>query len=204
MKSLIQGLLSLLFPLSDSARIVDEISRDDIGRVILPRILNDGRVGLLPYRHKHVRAIIREAKFRNNQKALGLLAGVLTEYIEGLQEDEQAFQSSPRVLIPVPLGKERERERGHNQSEIVCQMTGLPCASNFVTRIKETVPQTSLSKQERLENVRDAFRVDGTIDPLVEYVVVDDVTTTGATMEEVMRALSRAGAHRVSGIALAY
>ncbi len=197
-------LLSLLFPLSDSAAVIESATPESFDRLLSPRQLSPRVVGLLPYRHTLVRSAVLEAKFHNNRKAISLLAGVLAQYLESVSEDERVLGSGVRVLVPVPLGLGRKRERGYNQIEEVCGALSEKIDTALIVRVRETRPQTSLSKRERVENVKDAFAVRGAVDPSAHYVVVDDVTTTGSTMHEVMNVLLRAGAQEVDGIALAY
>lgn len=91
------------------------------------------------------------------------------------------------ALVPVPLHPRKERERGFNQSALVAShlsaMTGVPVL-DIVRRTVDTASQTTLGGKERRENVRDAFALDPTWAPAGgrHYVIVDDVSTTGATL----------------------
>ncbi len=117
----------------------------------------------------------------------------------------------PDLLIPVPLHPRRLRERGFNQAHVIAAealragilapRTRLDPAA--LGRARETPPQTRLSRAERLVNLRGAFearhdRVKGRT-----VLLVDDVMTTGATLEACARALIRAGARRVDAVAVA-
>ena len=108
------------------------------------------------------------------------------------------------ALVPVPLHKLKERERGYNQSESLCQgiaeVLHRPVVSSLVKRLKNTVSQTHLSAEERNQNVGDAFEVSPLKRNLVEgkaLLIVDDVITTGSTIQSVARVLKSAGAARV-------
>ena len=111
------------------------------------------------------------------------------------------------VVIPVPLHRARQRERGFNQSEIlaegISQATGLPLVKDVLERKKNTKDQTYLNIQQRAENVRGAFVV---IHPYKigdkNVILVDDVMTTGATLNECARMLLDSGAKNVFGITL--
>ena len=112
------------------------------------------------------------------------------------------------LVIPVPLHRARHRERGFNQSEIlaegVSQATNLPLAKGILKRKKNTKDQTYLNAQQRAENVRDAFVVtqpEKINDKKV--VLVDDVITTGATLNECARMLQKAGAKTIFAVTLA-
>jgi ComF family protein len=111
-------------------------------------------------------------------------------------------------LIPVPLHKSRYRERGFNQSEIVAdgisKITGLSVLKNVLKRKKNTKDQTNLSREQREENVRDAFVVScPEMTKGKNVILVDDVITTGATLSECARMLKQAGAEKVLGMTIA-
>lgn len=192
-------LLSLLFPPRETERVVDETTKETFLTKYKPALY--GAISaLLPYRDDIVRAVILEAKFHKNEKAIALLGEVLAKYLASNEN---------LVLVPIPLGAKRRRERGYNQVEAVCQ-TALPYLKNSVrlstdilVRVRETAPQTKLSREARKENMNGAFVAHG-IDPGLSYVLIDDVLTTGATLGAGMDALLASGAKKVSVVALAH
>lgn len=111
------------------------------------------------------------------------------------------------LVIPVPLHRARHRERGFNQSEIlaegISEETKIPLAKDILKRRKNTEDQTYLSARQRAENVRDAFvvtkpgRVKGK-----NVILVDDVMTTGATLNECAAMLQKAGARKIHAATL--
>lgn len=108
------------------------------------------------------------------------------------------------VVAPVPLHASRQRRRGYNQSEIAARtVAGLLDLSleRLLLRVRSTPPQVGLGAAARATNLRDAFAVAGGSPERV--LLVDDVTTTGATMEAAAEALRRAGAGVVYALALA-
>ncbi len=112
------------------------------------------------------------------------------------------------LVVPVPLHRRRFAERGFNQAEVIARavVDGTKIASqNFVMRVRYTVPQAVSDRENRHEQMRDAFEVNGDfkIDSATHYIVLDDVVTTGATMGACMCALAYAGAQKVSGVAVA-
>jgi competence protein ComFC len=112
------------------------------------------------------------------------------------------------LIIPVPLHTLRERERGFNQSwqliQPLAEKWALASDRNGLVRVRETVTQTNLDRQERLQNLKGAFQVSNPENIQGKRILlVDDVLTTGATANECARALSQAGATSVLVFTLA-
>ena len=112
-------------------------------------------------------------------------------------------------LVPVPLHRVKQRERGYNQSTSICEgvssVLGHPVLSGVLNRVRYTETQTSLTPEERAINVHGAFSVRRTARDLVSgkrLILVDDVLTTGATLAASAEALDWAGAERISVCAL--
>ncbi len=106
------------------------------------------------------------------------------------------------LIVPMPLHPARLAERGFNQALEIARHLGRPIAPRGVLRVKDTLPQTELPYEERAKNVRGAFlcRLDLSG---ASVAVLDDVMTTGATLNELARALKRAGATRVENFVIA-
>jgi len=106
----------------------------------------------------------------------------------------------PDMVIAVPLSFERERERGFNQSleigRVYARLTGAPLAERALLKVRHTAPQQSLARDARRSNVRNAYSVTGEIRDRI-VAIVDDVMTTGSTLDEIARVLKRAGAAQV-------
>lgn len=123
-----------------------------------------------------------------------MLAYAITELIGDAQP----------LVVPVPLHKSRRRSRGFNQSELIAHAAVRHLAQRLevlhgaLIRQRDTISQVGLSREERIENVRDAFRV---AQPSRitgrDILLVDDVMTTGTTLSECARVLKQAGAKRV-------
>lgn len=109
------------------------------------------------------------------------------------------------ALVPVPLHRARLRERGYNQSlelaRPLAKDLGLPLL-HAVKRVRATSPQTSLSREERIKNVRRAFVANQDVEGL-RIGLVDDVMTSGATVDAVARCLMKAGATTVEIVTVA-
>jgi ComF family protein len=106
------------------------------------------------------------------------------------------------LIIPVPLHRSRRRERGFNQAELIARNLALPVDPKILRRQKHTPSQTGLSRAERARNLAGAFELRGSAAG-ARLLVVDDVMTTGATMNEIAKLLKRAKAARVEVLTFA-
>ena len=159
------------------------------------------------FRYEHpVDELIRRLKYQGviaHARALGvLLAEVARERKEAL----------PALLVPVPLHTARWRERGFNQAAAIARYAGhlleIPVMRHGVVRVRDTPSQTALDVNARRRNVRGAFavRAGGALDRLCaagHVAIVDDVITTGSTVNELRRVLLAAGVRRVEVWAVA-
>lgn len=197
-------LLDLLFPPRSAEVTVRNATLTDLLQHLAPIPLPNGGAALLPYRTPLVKALVKEAKFRGNVRAQELLGQVLAEYLRDWLPDRQMFEERTTVLIPIPLSRKRYRERGYNQAEEIAKRGEiLPVSTHILKRCRDTLPQTSLGKEARKHNMEDAFAAKNP-DPTYLYIIVDDVSTTGATLEAAVAALRAQGAVHVVPIALAY
>jgi ComF family protein len=105
------------------------------------------------------------------------------------------------VLVPVPIHHTRKRERGYNQAEIIGEVVagwlGKPMVPKLLRRLRSTGTQTKLKKEERAKNISGAFKANGSAMMGKSVLLVDDVLTTGATVNECARVLRQAGAIEV-------
>ncbi|MFA7249596.1 MAG: ComF family protein [Dehalococcoidia bacterium] len=150
-----------------------------------------------PFRFEGLaRRALLEAKFRGITAHLGPLGRAAAEVVPA--------RWRPDVVVPVPLGRRRERARGFNQAceaaRAVAEALDVPLADGVVRRGRETAPQAMLDAAARQGNIRGAFVLAGT--PPARVLVVDDVTTTGATLSAMAAALRAGGSTHVFALAL--
>ena len=146
-------------------------------------------------------------RFKHNAKwPFGrLLAELLVQYLQHRFEDDLP---RPDVLIPVPLAKQRLRQRGFNQAAMLAQWLGadleIPCDERLLLRTRDTDAQQALNAESRRNNLRSAFALTpGAVIKGRHLALVDDVLTTGATAQALARLLMNAGAARVDVYCLA-
>lgn len=151
------------------------------------------------YKDEVLRNAIHLYKYERVKELGDVLGGFLARMLEFYEFEAGAGL----VLVPIPLHKNRKRERGFNQAEILAEFLAarfhLAIAVDALHRIKNTLPQIEMATDSgRRENIADAFQV---VTPEVvrkkTIILVDDVATSGATLEEAARALKAAGAKSV-------
>jgi len=113
------------------------------------------------------------------------------------------------VVVPVPLAKKRQRQRGYNQSQMLAQgvseVTGLPIYNKVLRRTRFEGSQTQMGRWERLENVENVFELKDPASLQGRHVLlIDDVVTTGATMVACAREILKAEGVRISLLALGF
>ncbi len=104
-------------------------------------------------------------------------------------------------IVPIPLSRKRKRRRGFNQAELVAKEVGrrlgIPVYRDLLLRVRDTRAQKALSGAERKNNLKNAFKTKGNKVQLNHILLVDDIYTTGSTMDEAAETLMRAGARKV-------
>jgi ComF family protein len=155
-----------------------------------------------PFRYEGViRQAILQLKYRNLRAIISDLAVLLADY---LVRNPMVAD----VIVPVPLHKKRFRERGYNQSVLLARelglIAGLTVVETCLIRTKYTPPQArTATVEERRDNVVDVFACRGNEVEGKNTLLIDDVATSGATMNACAKVLRTAGARSVWGLALA-
>ncbi len=136
------------------------------------------------------------------------LAGLIIEHLVlAGKNTDNVWNNS--VLVPIPLDKNKLKSRGYNQSEELAKelskVLKIPVVSDNLIKIKSTKPQMELKKDEREKNLRGVFAIKKPFNFIQskKIFLVDDIYTTGSTMEECAKTLKEAGARSVWGIAIA-
>ncbi|MGH9774901.1 MAG: ComF family protein [Candidatus Acidiferrales bacterium] len=140
------------------------------------------------------------------EQVTGLGAWFAARLAEIVARETQAFGSD--LVVPVPLHPVRQRERGYNQAELIARplaaRIGVGLGSRVLIRVKPRPEKLLLSRREHWEAVRGAYEIrNGTDIDNLRILLVDDVLTTGATLDACSRALKKAGAVRVAGLTVA-
>ena len=128
------------------------------------------------------------------------------DLVEKAFERREPYVQEDTVITFVPMFEKKEKRRGFNQAELIAQKLGQITGREVVSlleKIKDTPSQTELDKEERVKNVRDSFQVKKEINCPNNVLIVDDIWTSGATMEECARVLRKSGVGIIRGFTLA-
>jgi ComF family protein len=169
------------------------VTASQCGRCIQRRPNYDHAIAALEY-VSPVDHLVTGLKYSRDLSAARALAFMLARILER--------EPYPDIVLPMPIAPARLRERGFNQAEEIaryaCAGFGLKVSRGVAQRSSSVLPQASLPWRERARNVRGVFRCDTEVTGKT-IAVIDDVLTTGATLDELAAVLKRAGAQSVVG-----
>ncbi len=201
----ITTLLSILFPLTEDEKNILKLQAQDFqNKYSLQNI--HGIYALSSFKDKAVRSALHLNKFHNHRQAQALLAVLLERFLT-----EQTGEYPVRI-VPIPLSRRRQRERGHNQVlSVINALNALPkrysVHKDILIKVHDTKPQTSLSKKERIQNLFGAYACTHHASAEVQdahIVLIDDVTTTGTTLTEAKHVLKKLKPASITCVALAH
>lgn len=140
---------------------------------------------------KNLQKLIRGLKYHNQRDLAFYLAQFMSEYFEKIS-DKKDYE-----VIPVPIYPIREKKRKYNHMNLVgeefCRITANTLNVDLIKRIKDTKPQYKLKRQERVQNLTNAFKVDKSKYNGKTLLLIDDICTTGSTFEEMINELEKNG-----------
>lgn len=146
--------------------------------------------------------VLYDLKFHNRKTNAEMIG-----FFMALQLRDLVRSWKPEVILPVPLHKKREQDRGYNQAELIARQFSLrletlygiriPVKTDYLLRTENTKPQRILDTKQRAANVSHAFSVSESKAPPQSVLLIDDIFTSGATIDSCARALKEAGVRRV-------
>lgn len=158
--------------------------------------------GVSCYLYKDVKGAIFRIKYAGRED---LIAYFSRQIVANLKSDLLQMQAD--FLVPIPMHHRRKRKRGYNQAELLAKQIGkeiqIPVLTSLVIRKVETIPMKYLSTKQRQLNLKRAFIIGQNDVKLKSIILVDDIYTTGATMDAVASVLKKAGAKKIYFLTLA-
>jgi len=160
----------------------------------------DRAVSVFVYNDAMQEAVFR-FKYRGRQEYADFFAESIKQYL-----GREILSFGAEALIPVPIHKNRLKKRGFNQAELIAErlgsLIGIPLEKKLVKRVEDTRPQKGLSREERRKNLKRAFKLTRNDVKLCRVIVVDDIYTTGSTVDEMAELLKKAGVSSVYVVTL--
>jgi ComF family protein len=197
-------IIELIFPLSEDELRIANCGPSDFASKLCTEKRGDIE-GLAPFKDQELRSALHLVKFHHHKKAALLLSELLKRRLVALPYAQY-------MLIPIPLSSQRLRERGHNQVATIAEhaiksFPHLILVTDILIKDKNTKPQTTLTKKERETNVTGAFSVKPEHLPRLKgkrIILLDDVTTTGATLKAASTVVQKGGPLSIHCMAVAY
>ena len=159
-------------------------------------------MGRALYEYECIQKSIYRFKYMGRQEYAKFFGRQIAE-----QLGEQIRMWKADALIPVPMYLAKERCRGYNQANLLAEEVGaclrIPVYPKFLVRIKPTIPQKELNPQERQNNLKKAFKICTDDVKLEVVIVIDDIYTTGSTINEIAAELKKSGVKHVFFLTLA-
>ena len=152
------------------------------------RIVNGKKVYCAGIYSKNLQKLIRGLKYHRQSDLAFYLAKFMAEYFKDISEKFE--------VVPVPIYPKREKKRKYNHMNLVgeefCRLTGNVLNTTLIKRIKDTKPQYKLKRNERMKNLDGAFEVNKENYKGGKILIIDDICTTGATFEEMIKEFEKA------------
>lgn len=158
------------------------------------------------YKNKLIQTMIHNFKFRYIKELAKPLSNLLIQYYINISR--YTIRDMRYTIIPVPLNKKRLLERDFNQAELIGNLFsdyfGYPIMTDVIERSRHTPHQVGLNQEQRKTNIQNAFKI---LKPDFiknkNIILIDDVVTTGSTLEEIAKVLKENGANKIYGLAAA-
>lgn len=211
-----KNILDLLFPINYNHNFLNNLTAEKFLSLTIPAQTPPipNTLAIVSYKNSLVKKAIWSLKFKNNQQLAKLFAEIIYDnLVEELSNLNLTINFNDPILITVPLSRQRYRERGYNQVELIAKEITKIDQNNFLEykkgvlkKIKNTLPQShTKNKVERMKNLQGCFKVaNPTVIKNQNIILLDDVTTTGATLAEAVKTLKSAKPKQIICITFAH
>lgn len=212
MHNFLTTIINWIFPPRRTEAIVSKVEVEDI--VSLPRAAyaDEHTHALFSYKDPRVSALVWEIKYHKNIRAIEAIAPLLADIILEEYSERSLFENwQSCLLVPVPSSRNKIKKRGYSHTELIAEAVAkrLPesivYSPHILKKVTETLEQNKLpNKALRLNNLVNSQEVVGSLPRQTCVILIDDVTTTGATLTESRRALAVAGAKNSIAFTIAH
>jgi ComF family protein len=196
-------LIDIVFPKGSLIREIELMTPTTLYSHVGKNIYRHGVKAPFRYKDRYIEQALWEIKRKENKNIYELFANCLYIFIE----QELCHPPDEYIFVPIPLTAKKKSERGFNQCELLLKHMPDTLQKEFdlLVRVRDTLPQKTLRREQRLKNLADCFAV---TDPKKVFtkriVLIDDICTTGTTLHEARSALLKAGAKEVLLFAVAH
>jgi len=149
-----------------------------------------------------IKQLVKDFKYKRKKYLAEVQAQIMFEFYKQLNLKKDF------LVLPVPVHKNRKRERGYNHMDLTARefsyLSKLKCNNEFLIRVKDTNKQFKLHKTERIKNIKDAFGINfyKAPDKNTPLLIIDDITAAGITLEEIIKLLKKNGYKNISALVL--
>lgn len=211
-KNIMHFIVNWIFPPRKSERITYTLKPEDILSLPKAKQINEDTYALFSYKDPRVTSLIWEIKYHKNTHVLSLVAPLLADLIQEEYAEKALFENwHTCLLVPVPSTKTHIREHGYAHTQFICEAL-VPFLPSLITysphvlaKTVDTPKQHKLrDRSTRLNNLKNTQIVTTIIPPHTAIILIDDVATTGATLNESRRALKTAGVKHIFAFTIAH
>ncbi len=205
-KNIFTPLLDFIFPTSETTNSFESYPENML-KIFPAAKISNGFTCLFAYQNNSVKELVWEIKYYKNQKVAHTIGKLLAQKIL-----EQAKRHESYTLVPIPQTPQRLNERGFNHTELIVDNILKYLPSNYsssntiLKKIRNTPKQNSIEhREDRFKNIKDAFAItDHNAVKNKNIIIIDDVITTGATVNEAMKQFVAAQAKQITIFAIAH
>ena len=163
-----------------------------------------GDIKLAMYRFKYSNK--REYAYFFAQQAVERYPELFFSVAKSCVTNSFEWKKCADAIIPIPMYPKKQRRRGYNQAESIAyalsELTHIPVDTKLIQRIRDTTPQKELDDTERKNNLKNAFQIAKSVVKYNKVIVVDDIYSTGSTMETVAKELKYIGIHQIYALCI--
>ena len=195
---------NLFFPLKAKSKKAETLSYTKI-RPLLAVRQQHSHITLFPYKNAHIQTLLFSCKYERHLKSTQIIARYLADIIQEEYIEQAQIINQPVIVTTIPPTVTRQKAETYDHLQDILEHVTTPLEKETLLKWKKSVQRQSLikNKQKRIQNVANNLTATPHVQPNITYIIIDDITTTGATLNEAKRALTEAGATTIITIAFA-